>query len=128
MYDCIGFLLVLVVGYSLLAGYVIAVHPMENGAAMEFYNPLNIRCNRRKHLANDGEEGVVAANVSKSYGKVDALKPFSLTMKTSEVTAILGKMAQVGISTSSSYLSNHDVSSNSHPLTNTHFHQANPRS
>lgn len=91
VYDCIGFLLVLVVGYSLLAGYVIAVHPMENGAAMEFYNPLNIRCNRRKHLTNDGEEGVVAANVSKSYGKVDALKPFSLTMKTSEVTAIIGQ-------------------------------------
>lgn len=88
--DCIGYLMVLVVGYSLLAGYVIAVHPMENGAAMKFYNPLNIRCRRREHSTDDREDGVVATNVSKSYGKVDALKPFSLTMKPSEVTALLG--------------------------------------
>jgi ABC-type Na+ transport system ATPase subunit NatA len=90
VYDCIGFMMVLVVGYSLLAGYVIAVHPMDNGAAMKFYNPLNIHCYRHKRSTNNGEDGVVATNVSKSYGKVDALKPFSLTMKTSEVTALLG--------------------------------------
>ncbi len=89
LYDCIVFMMVLVVGYSLLAGYVIAVHPMENGVAMNFYNPLNITCCRHRHT-DDGEDGVVATNVSKSYGKVDALKPFSLTMKTSEVTALLG--------------------------------------
>ena len=88
--DCIGYLMVLVVGYSLIAGYVIAVHPMENGAAMKFYNPLNIRCRRRGRSTDDGEDGVVATNISKSYGKVDALKPFSLTMKPSEVTALLG--------------------------------------
>lgn len=92
LYDCIGFMVVLVVGYSLLAGYVIAVHPMENGASLKFYNPLNIRWRRRRqHSTSDGgEEGVVATNVSKSYGKVDALKPFSLTMKPSQVTALLG--------------------------------------
>lgn len=87
--DSIGFLLVLVIGYSLLAGYVIDVLPGENGAALKFYNPLNIRC-RRRHTNDDGEDGVVAKNVSKSYGKVNALQPFNLTMKSSQVTTLLG--------------------------------------
>mmetsp|Transcript_2306 Transcript_2306/g.4967 ORF Transcript_2306/g.4967 Transcript_2306/m.4967 type:complete len:1771 (+) Transcript_2306:192-5504(+) len=89
--DNIGYLVALVVIYSILAAYVVAVFPMDNGAAMKFYFPFQRRywCGNRKR--NDGEEdGVHAVDVSKSYGSVAALKPFSLTMKKGEVTALLG--------------------------------------
>ncbi len=85
----IGLLASLVVVYSILAAYVIAVFPMGNGAAMKFYFPFDFSCKRRRDDA-EGQDGVEAVNVSKSYGKVEALKPFSLTMKPSQVTAILG--------------------------------------
>ena len=85
----IGFLASLVVIYSILAAYVLAVLPMGNGAAMKFYFPFDFRCKRRRDNP-EGQDGVEAVNVSKSYGKVEALKPFSLMMKPSQVTAILG--------------------------------------
>ena len=85
----IGLLASLVVIYSILAAYVIAVLPMGNGAAMKFYFPFDFSCKRRRNDA-EGQDGVDAINVSKSYGKVEALKPFNLTMKPSQVTAILG--------------------------------------
>jgi ABC-type Na+ transport system ATPase subunit NatA len=85
----IGLLASLVVIYSILAAYVIAVLPMGNGAAMKFYFPFDFSCKRRRDNP-EGQDGVEAVNVSKSYGKVEALKPFSLTMKPSQVTAILG--------------------------------------
>lgn len=85
--DRIGLLASLVVIYSILAAYVIAVLPMENGAAMKFYFPFYFSC--RQHKAEE-QDGIEAINVSKSYGKVEALKPLSLTMKPSQVTALLG--------------------------------------
>ncbi len=87
--DRIGLLASLVVIYSILTAYVILVLPMGNGAAMKFYFPFDFSCKRRRNNA-DGQDGVEAVNVSKSYGKVEALKPFRLTMKPSQVTALLG--------------------------------------
>ena len=47
--------------------------------------------NRKSSDDNEeGQDGVEAINVSKRFGKVEALKPLSLTMKTSQVTALLG--------------------------------------
>lgn len=91
--DIIGYLTSLIVIYSLLAAYWSSVFPMGNGAAMKFYFPFQLKywCANRGSSEGDGEdEGVRAVNVSKSYGNVEALKPFSLTMKSGEVTAILG--------------------------------------
>ncbi|KAL7536543.1 hypothetical protein ACHAXR_007229 [Thalassiosira sp. AJA248-18] len=91
--DNMGYLVLLVAIYSLLAAYVMAVLPMGNGSALKFYFPLQLRywCSNRGSRNGKEQDGVVqSVNVSKSYGKVDALKPFSLTMKPGEVTALLG--------------------------------------
>ena len=71
---------------------------MGNGAASKWYFPVSKRfwysfCrggNKSSDDNEEGQEGVEAINVSKRYGKVEALKPLSLTMKTSQVTALLG--------------------------------------
>ena len=92
--DTIGLLASLVLIYSLLAGYIVAVLPMGNGAALKFYFPFLPKywCGGRgSDKGGNGQEGgVEAVGVSKSYGQMQALKPFSLTMKTGEVTALLG--------------------------------------
>lgn len=92
--DTIGLLASLVLIYSLLAGYTVAVLPMGNGAALKFYFPFLPKywCGGRgsDKGGNEQEGGVEAVGVSKSYGQMQALKPFSLTMKTGEVTALLG--------------------------------------
>mmetsp|Transcript_22129 Transcript_22129/g.48128 ORF Transcript_22129/g.48128 Transcript_22129/m.48128 type:complete len:1680 (-) Transcript_22129:165-5204(-) len=90
--DTMGYLVSLIVIYSILAAYVAAAIPMANGAAMKFYFPFQWsywfgNCGSSQ---GEGEDGVEAINVSKNYGKVEALKPFNLTMKTSQVTALLG--------------------------------------
>jgi len=71
---------------------------MGNGAASKWYFPVSkafwcsfCRGGNRKSIDDNGEQdGVEAINVSKRYGKVEALKPLSLTMKPSQVTALLG--------------------------------------
>ena len=72
---------------------------MGNGAASKWYFPVSKRfwcsfCrggnNESREDNEEEQEGVDANNVSKRYGKVEALKPLSLTMKPSQVTALLG--------------------------------------
>jgi len=71
---------------------------MGNGAASKWYFPVSKAfwysfCrggNKRSDDNGEGQDGVEAINISKRYGKVEALKPLSLTMKTSQVTALLG--------------------------------------
>ena len=66
---------------------------MANGARLKFYFPFQLKfwCgNRRRNDGNEQDAAVEAACVSKRYGKVEALKPFTLTMKSSQVTALLG--------------------------------------
>ena len=90
----IGLLASLVAVYALLAAYVVMVLPMGNGAAMKCYFPFQYSywCSSRRgeNSEDEAQEGVQATGVCKSYGHVEALKPFSLTMKPGEVTAILG--------------------------------------
>lgn len=92
--DSIGYLAALVVIYSTLAAYIGAVIPMGNGARMRFYFFLtpSFWCGGRRGGGggDESEDGVVAKDVHKSYGKTEALKPFNLTMKPSQVTALLG--------------------------------------
>lgn len=105
--DAMGLLVSLVVVYSILAAYFMAVFPMGNGAGMRFYFPLQLRYwfgNRRGSDAEPQVDGVKAVDVSKSYGTVHALKPFSLAMKPGEVTAILGHNGAVSILISSHVL------------------------
>ena len=66
---------------------------MSNGARSVFYFPFQLKfwcSNRRRNSGNEQDKAVEAASVSKRYGKVEALKPFTLTMKSSQVTALLG--------------------------------------
>mmetsp|Transcript_19842 Transcript_19842/g.41605 ORF Transcript_19842/g.41605 Transcript_19842/m.41605 type:complete len:119 (-) Transcript_19842:92-448(-) len=72
---------------------------MGNGAALKVWFPFQPKywcaCAAAKRNGSgsgesEEEDDVRAVDVSKSYGKVEALKPFSLTMKSGEVTAILG--------------------------------------
>lgn len=104
--DCIGLLVSLIAIYVLLAAYVSAVLPMGNGNALKLYFFLqpSFWCgfcssggNSDKGAKSDVEEGnttkgrgVEALGVGKSYGKVRALKPLSLSMNVGEVTALLG--------------------------------------
>lgn len=90
--DTLGYLVSLVVIYSILAAYTAAVIPMANGAAMKFYFPFqwSYWFGNCRHSSGDVHDGVEAIGVSKRYGKVEALQPFNLTMKPSEVTALLG--------------------------------------
>jgi hypothetical protein len=100
--ECIGFLASLVVIYLAMAFYIGAVLPMGNGAALKFYFPLLPGYWRggsggRRDSAEDvevgieeGQVGVEAVNVEKTYGTVEALKPFSIKLNVGEVTSILG--------------------------------------
>ena len=71
---------------------------MGNGAASKWYFPVSeaFWCsfcrggNKSSENNEEEQEGVEAINVSKRYGKVEALKPLSLAMKPSQVTALLG--------------------------------------
>ena len=66
---------------------------MANGAKNKLYFPFQSKfwCGtRRRNDGNEQDAAVEAASVSKRYGKVEALKPFTLTMKSSQVTALLG--------------------------------------
>ncbi len=51
--------------------------------------PFDFSCKRRRNNA-DGQDGVEAVNMSKSYRKVETCKPFSLTMEPLQVAALLG--------------------------------------
>lgn len=105
--DYIGYLVSLIVLYGLLAAYWAQVFPMGNGSALKFYFPLKPSywmSGRGNGLAKEhggegdanGTEGatsavgVEAVGVTKTYGKVEALKPFSISMRVGEVTALLG--------------------------------------
>lgn len=106
--DCIGLLASLVAVYCVMAFYIGAVFPMGNGAAVKFYFPLlpdywhggsrsskgddngDIEAGIIGKELKDGQVGVEAVNVSKSYGKVEALKPFSMQLNVGEVTSLLG--------------------------------------
>ena len=90
--DSLGYLVALVAIYSLLAGYISTVLPMKNGAANKFYFPFQMSfwCAKHRHNESEEQDGVEAVNVSKTYGKVEALKPFNLKMQPSQVTALLG--------------------------------------
>ncbi|KAL9186661.1 hypothetical protein ACHAXT_005899 [Thalassiosira profunda] len=88
-----GLLVSLAVLYSFMAAYFMAVMPMGNGASLRCCFPFlpSYWCNRgSKSDDEEQDKGVEAVRVSKSYGTVQALKPFSLAMKPGEVTAILG--------------------------------------
>ena len=96
----------LVAIYLAFAFYIGAVLPQGNGAALKFYFFLQPGYWRRSFggdkedsdveagISVDGEEvsrvGVEALDVSKSYGKVAALKPFSIKLNVGEVTSLLG--------------------------------------
>ena len=110
--DSIGYMASLVVIYLVMAFYIGAVFPMSNGAALKFYFPVQPGFWRRGKFLDDNEKdssddvetgivhdgesrnapkvGVEAVNVSKSYGKVEALKPFSIKLNVGEVTSLLG--------------------------------------
>ena len=121
--DSIGYLLSLVVIYFVMAFYIGAVFPMSNGAALKFYFPLQpgfwLRGRSVDFDENDNsddvetgiapntesrnvsEVGVEAVDVFKSYGKVEALKPFSIKLNVGEVTSLLGHNG-AGMSSSTS--------------------------
>ena len=84
----------LVILHSVLAAYVTTVMPTGNGARMKpwFVFSPGYWCGggKRGGKGEGQQNGVEAVNVSKAYGRGEALKPFSLTMKSGEVTAILG--------------------------------------
>ena len=105
--DSLGLLVSLAVIYLLLAGYVSSVMPMGNGSRLKPWFPFLLRywaggCrkgNRSDRCGEADEEmadtdddnvGIVSHDVSKRYGKVEALKPFSITMKPGTVTSLLG--------------------------------------
>jgi ABC-type multidrug transport system ATPase subunit len=110
--NSIGYMASLVVIYLVMAFYIGAVFPMSNGAALKFYFPFQSGFWRRGRFLGDDEKnssddvetgivldgesknapevGVEAVNVSKSYGKVEALKPFSIKLNVGEVTSLLG--------------------------------------
>mmetsp|Transcript_24881 Transcript_24881/g.56295 ORF Transcript_24881/g.56295 Transcript_24881/m.56295 type:complete len:1783 (-) Transcript_24881:57-5405(-) len=104
--DSLGLLFSLTVIYLLLAGYVSSVMPMGNGARLKPWFPFLLRywaggCRKGRsdrygesdeEIADtdDDNVGIVSRNVRKRYGKVEALKPFSITMKPGTVTSLLG--------------------------------------
>ena len=65
---------------------------MSNGARSKFYFPFQRKfwCSNRRWNGGNEDDAVEASGVSKKYGKVEALKPFSLKMKSSQLTALLG--------------------------------------
>eukprot|EP00573_Skeletonema_grethae_P008746 CAMPEP_0201706040 /NCGR_PEP_ID=MMETSP0578-20130828/47609_1 /ASSEMBLY_ACC=CAM_ASM_000663 /TAXON_ID=267565 /ORGANISM="Skeletonema grethea, Strain CCMP 1804" /LENGTH=1815 /DNA_ID=CAMNT_0048194413 /DNA_START=88 /DNA_END=5535 /DNA_ORIENTATION=- len=109
--DAVGYLFAVTLVYSILAAYWSSVFPMGNGSPMKFYFPIlpSYWLGRSKKGSEGGnggatvdeEEGVgaedrdvgvgvKAVDVSKRYGKLDALKPLNLSLRKGEVTALLG--------------------------------------
>lgn len=111
--DSLGLLFSLTVIYLLLAGYVSSVMPMGNGARLKPWFPFLLRywaggCRKGRsdrygesdeEIADtdDDNVGIVSRNVRKRYGKVEALKPFSITMKPGTVTSLLGHNGAVSV-------------------------------
>jgi len=106
--DAVGYLFAVTLVYSILAAYFSSVFPMGNGSPMKFYFPLlpSYWLGGRKKSSEGGDGagvdeekgvgavdrdvGVRAVDVSKTYGKLEALKPLNLSMRKGEVTALLG--------------------------------------
>lgn len=104
--DAVGYLFAVTLVYSILAAYLSSVFPMGNGSPMKFYFPLlpSYWLGRSKKGSEEGDDGaavdeevglgavtdrdvgVKAINVSKKYGKLEALKPLNLSMRKGEVT------------------------------------------
>jgi hypothetical protein len=103
--DAIGYLVAVALVYSILAAYLSSVFPMGNGSPMKFYFPLLpsywLGGSRKDDKCGDGaavdeeegagaaadrEVGVKAIDVSKRYGRLEALKPLNLSMRKGEVT------------------------------------------
>ena len=109
--DSIGLLVSLTAVYLLLAGYVSSVMPMGNGSRLKPWFPFLMRywaggCRKGSRRGEADEEmadtdddnvGIVSRNVSKRYRKVEALKPFSITMKPGTVTSLLGHNGAVSV-------------------------------
>ena len=102
--DNAGLLLSLSFVYLVLTGYIATVLPMGNGARLKPWFPFSPRfwigCRKSNsgrydaeegaNVAEDDNVGIVSKEVHKHYGKVEALKPFSITMKPGTVTSLLG--------------------------------------
>ena len=103
--DAIGYLFAVVLVYLILAAYWSSVFPMGNGSPMKFYFPFSLRYwlggSKKGDEGGDGaavdeeegtgavadkDVGVKAIGVSKTYGKLEALKPLNLSMRKGEVT------------------------------------------
>ncbi len=103
--DAVGYLFAVTLVYSILAAYLSAVFPMGNGSPMKFYFPLlpSYWLGRSKKRSGEGGDasvdeeegleqvadgvvGVEAIDLSKKYGKLEALKPLNLSMRKGEVT------------------------------------------
>ena len=112
--DAVGYLFAVTLVYSILAAYLSSVFPMGNGSPMKFYFPLLpsywLGGRKRSNEGGDGagvdeeegvgavdrDVGVRAVDVSKTYGKLEALKPLNLSMRKGEVTGKSIVTAQYG--------------------------------
>ncbi len=103
--DAVGYLLAVTLVYSILAAYWSSVFPMGNGSPMKFYFPLlpsywfgrsrkgskggggdAVDAEEGVGAVTDRDVGVKAVDVSKTYGKLEALKPLNLSLRKGEVT------------------------------------------
>lgn len=102
----VGYLFAVALVYSILAAYWCSVFPMGNGSPMKFYFPILpsywLGMSKNGSDGGDGatvdeeevvgaevrdvDVGVKAVDVSKRYGKLEALKPLNLSLRKGEVT------------------------------------------
>ncbi|GFH45835.1 hypothetical protein CTEN210_02309 [Chaetoceros tenuissimus] len=105
VHDTFGYLLLLSLLYVILASYISQVVTCGNGASRKFYFFLDPAywC-KSQPVADGSQTSIVVKNLSKKYGKVNAVKDLSLELKKGRIISLLG-VNGAGKSTLSSILS-----------------------
>ena len=90
--DSIGMLFALSLIFLIMAAYWSSVFDKGNGKGERFYFFLqpSYWFSRKTDPTSESDAGVVVEELTKEYGKVEALKQVSFTMNPGEVTALLG--------------------------------------
>lgn len=91
VHDTFGYLLLLSLLYIILASYISQVVTCGNGASRKFYFFLDPAYWFKSQPVADGSQtSIVVKNLSKKYGKVNAVKDLSLELKKGRIISLLG--------------------------------------